>query len=405
MTNFECCKTKPFPSSYFICISCHKVYHKSCVLREKSKYTFVGGYKIKCCASQAASGNLENSQDKSILEETLSEMLENSQLKDQHICKLKQDHKKFLDECEQREEELNTLIRNQKTTLQKAKEEIENLKNDILLLTTKSLSTKGTQTSCKNYISTKTQTETTCDMGKDVGSLSNKNNLVNNSCRKRVILVSGSNGKQLVHSLSRYLDDFYVSSIIKPNAPNHELMQTAISSSKDLTKKDAVVIWPKENSCHLLNNLIDNLKHTNCYILTTPNRYDYPNWNENIYYSNLALHRTVLSATGNLNCLININSCLNRSNYGRSGYYILQNGKRYIAKYIANRIKKDSHMTKINEANLKKTGPIDVMVKNMNHIYEDSNVNGLITASPALDQDHFLSRQLRQTAFKTNPVP
>lgn len=316
MTNFECCKTKQFPCNYYICINCLRVYHRSCVQRDKSKYTFVDGYKIKCCVNQTASEEL--SQEKSILEETLSEMLENSLLKDQHINKLQQEHNKFLSEVQQREDELNAFIRSQEATLQKAQDEIEQLKNDILLLTKKSFSTHATQTSNNNYTSKKTQTEPNCELEKisekTNGTPSNKTRPASNSSRSKLILVSGNHGRYLVHFLSEYLDDFSVSSIMKPNAFEHDLIQTAIVSSKNLTKNDVIIVWPEENCNHLFNQLNNNLGHTNFFILTTPDRYDYPNMNEKIYYSNLALFKEAHSVSGNLNSLINVNSILRRTN-------------------------------------------------------------------------------------------
>lgn len=74
MTTFECCKTKPFPNSYYVCVSCVGVFHRSCVLRDKSKFTLIGGHKIKCCEKSETEHLLS---EKSILEETISELNEN----------------------------------------------------------------------------------------------------------------------------------------------------------------------------------------------------------------------------------------------------------------------------------------------------------------------------------------
>lgn len=84
--------------------------------------------------------------EKSILEDTISELSENTLLREQHLIKLKQDHKKFIEEVSVREEELNALIKNQEEHLRKANNEIENLRHEVLNLKRKPTTTKTTKT-------------------------------------------------------------------------------------------------------------------------------------------------------------------------------------------------------------------------------------------------------------------
>lgn len=140
MNSLEWCKTKPFPNSYFICINCFEVLHRSCVLQDKTKYTFVDGYKIEYCK------NLDRVEiimhEQSIIEQTISEQSEDTLLREQHLSKLIQDHRMFIEEVTVRGG--NAFIKNQEKKLRKANYEIENLRHDIFNLQRKSTSTKTT---------------------------------------------------------------------------------------------------------------------------------------------------------------------------------------------------------------------------------------------------------------------
>lgn len=91
MANFECCKTRAFPQSYYICIQCFKVYHKSCAQSNKRNFKFIKNFQVICC------DEIENNHDieKSILEQTISELEESNEMKDFHIEKIKKKMKIF----------------------------------------------------------------------------------------------------------------------------------------------------------------------------------------------------------------------------------------------------------------------------------------------------------------------
>lgn len=46
------------------------------------------------------------------------------------------------------------------------------------------------------------------------------------------------------YSLTRYLDEYSVSFVIRQKAPNRNLIQTTISLTKELTENDALLIRP-----------------------------------------------------------------------------------------------------------------------------------------------------------------
>lgn len=338
MSNFECCKTKSFPNCYFICVNCARVYHRSCILKDKSKYTFVGGYKVKCCGNQESIELLI--QEKSFLEDTISELNENTTLREHHLKKLKDDHKKFIEEVTIREEELNALIKKQENELKTASQEIEKLRNDILVFKTKPIKTQEVQTMINTFREAHTQTELQNEIDQyHPHTLTHKSLECSEDTRKNILVIAGNHGRDMVHLLSKYLDNFSISSIIKPNAPIHEIIWTAISSTKNFTENDFLVLWPDEMSAYLYQHMYTKLSHTNFIMLTTPNRFDCPKKNDIIYHNNLSLYKKAHLLRGSLDGVIEVNNILRRSNYGVGGYYIRRTGKRLIAAYLTNVIK------------------------------------------------------------------
>lgn len=403
MSTFECCRTKTFPSSYYICVNCTRVFHRSCVLRDKLKYNFLGCYKIKCCERMDETEALTS--EKSLLEETISELNENSTLREQYLKKLKEDHLRFAEEVSIRENELNTLIKNQEDKIKTAYREIDKLKKDISSFQTeKIVCTNSTQTTSNKLATRQTQTEILCEnkihpclhKHDQITKKDDMHNCTpNKPVSRKVTLVSGNHGKDLANILTRYLDaEFSVFSIIKPDASNNELVETAFSLSKDLTKNDFMVFWPNVNSSQLSNNLMYRLKHTNVMILTSPSRYDLPELNENIYSSNLSLYKNIHSSWGNLTSLLNVDKILRRSNYDYRGIHLRKSGKRYLALHIANEIKIKLRLGFKTSTNLSNEN-----IGNHNTVSPAMNIN-LSTKEITSDnsRDYFLYPRLSQIA-------
>lgn len=342
MTNFECCRTKCFPLSYYICVNCFRVFHKSCTLKDKTKYVFLEGFKIKCCD---ISNILDVSRaEKSCLEETISELTENSVMQDQYISKIKKEHERFIQEATQREEEMNIYMKKQDELLKKAESEIAKLKNDMALFQNKVLRSQYTQTWTQEKAVKQTQTESTSGIRTQTSDIQIVSHCLKTSeCRThsqgKLLLITGHHGRELVHYLRRYVDNIAVSSIIKPNASNAELLETAISNTKLYTKNDIIILWPNVNCSWMSNSLTSKLSHTNFIILSTPYRFDYSALNEKIYFSNLSLFMKTHANTGNLNNLLEINSILRSSNYKRDGFGINKTGKKYIAAHLVRKVK------------------------------------------------------------------
>lgn len=350
MTNFECCKGKIFPSSYYICINCFKVYHKSCVMKNKTNFVFKEGFKLNCCKNT----DLNNSQDlvleKTILEANIHELTENSQMHERHWKKIKAEHDKFLEEATQREEELTDYIRKQDDEIKKFSEEIKKLQLHILDSTNKTYDTQGTQTKIDIRVDTGAQTNDFHDDYNYSTYTTKQFDNQKNNCNQpstdepthgvsKILLVAGKHGKDMSNYLINYLGTCSVSSILKPYANNSHLAEAAVNNTKNFTKQDAVIFWPNDSSTVTYNDLKFRLQYTNFIFLSSPYRYDKPIINEKIYFDNLALNKLIFSSIGNLLQVINVNAILRKSNYHPGGYNIRKVGKKYVALQVANRLK------------------------------------------------------------------
>lgn len=357
MTNFECCKGKLFPSSYYICTDCFKVYHKSCVLKNKSKYTFSAGFKIKCCESAETTSSQSLILEKNILEETIQELTESSQAHENYWKKIKTDYDTFLAEATEREQELTDFIQKQSDQIKKYSVEIKKLEDLISDFKDKTFNSRSTQTNQYDYRRNSTYEKeigTQTDKQQDFdASISKRESLQNNrnvtqefapeetlaDQPNNILLVAGNHGKNLVSFIISYMGKCAITAIIKPNANNEEIIDSAVSNSELFSKKDVVLLWPNNMNISQFNNLNSRLQHTNFIILSTPYRYDNLEENRKIYHYNLSLNKMVHLATRKLKQVINVNAILRKTNYCRVGYNINNIGKKYIAKYIVNKIK------------------------------------------------------------------
>lgn len=143
MVNYGCCKNKAFPQNYYICQKCFSVFHRSCVQHNKAKFKFLKDFQIICCKN-----NLENSVngEKSIMEQTISDLTENNETQNNYIEKQKLKHKNFVDEATQREDELLEQIHKQNKCIDEYEAELIQIRKTILTVTCKSTETVSTQT-------------------------------------------------------------------------------------------------------------------------------------------------------------------------------------------------------------------------------------------------------------------
>ena len=156
---FKCCKSKQF--IHFVCVKCCSIFHKSCLPRFRSQIKFLNGNKIICCTSET---DKTSDEDISNLEKSISDLMEDSIVKDKYIDKLKHEKDIFMQEVLKTEEDMAEIICKQEKLISELNEQIKNLQKKIELKTmveeTKSVKTVSTQTSnFKLNKSISTQTE------------------------------------------------------------------------------------------------------------------------------------------------------------------------------------------------------------------------------------------------------
>lgn len=276
MTTFECCRTKSFPNSYYICISCVRVFHRSCVLRDKSKFTLIGGHKIKCC------DNLETEHllnEKSLLEETISELNENSFLREQHLKRLKEDHRKFIEEVTTRENELNALIKNQEEIIINAQEELAKLKKEIKLLSTKKLvTTNSTQTMANTLVTRSTETENMTNIkhhftNKDIqtkpsrrttvsGQQEDDDNTVKTEEKKKVLIIGDEYARKIASTLHFISGSEYsVKGLVFPNSRFFDICKGIFEKTVHFNENDFIILMFKTNCIDNRRSLLMSLKY------------------------------------------------------------------------------------------------------------------------------------------------
>lgn len=407
MVNFGCCRTKPFPPNYYICKNCLKVFHKSCVQQNKNKYKFLKDFQILCC-------NLDSKNDedeKSLLEQTIGELSENSEMQNKHIEKLKRENKQFLKEVAMREEELNELLKKQQESIRNYEAEIIELRHKIDELTNKTIKTISTQTEGKKTISLATQTiegvnyeEKADKLERDVAELNILHrNMITSICtleaentlyreeadalrekiyslnskgqqrreerriitheerQRKILIVSNSRGRNLGMYFRKLLGDNHtVESIVKPNADNRELTCTAQQNALHLNENDTVILWPSESSSDLVETFLIPLENTQRIIITQPYFSSFHKVNDRIYKNNLKLSKAAhLAKLGD--CLFECNNFLRKNNY-KGGKTLNETGKWFICKAIINYIKMNPKI-KQKTSHFKKTITVGVKMR------------------------------------------
>lgn len=157
MVNYGCCKNKSFPLNYYICQKCFKVFHRSCVQQSKAKFKFLKDFQIICCSSNL---DYSDTDEKSLMEQTISDLTENNDMQNNYIEKLKLEHKHFVEEASQREDDFLEQIQKQRKCIDEYDAELIQLRETIKTLTSKSTDTVSTQTNTLLMtINNSTQTE------------------------------------------------------------------------------------------------------------------------------------------------------------------------------------------------------------------------------------------------------
>ncbi|KAG5864196.1 hypothetical protein JTB14_035033 [Gonioctena quinquepunctata] len=239
MVNFGCCKTRPFPPNYYICKNCLKIFHRSCVQQNKNKYNFLKDFQITCCSNDL---DIIANDEKSLLELTINDLTQNSEMQNSYIEKLKQEQKILIEEVTQREEDQNEQIRYYQERIKVQKSEIADMRNTIDERDKKSRQTISTQTS----ITTNNKENGFCARRFKQSSKISTPSQKSKSKSEKASTINQSHFKSLNHRL--YPDDSLAAEINEGTAgtTTSSVPSEAEETSKTKLKKMAFSI-PKES--------------------------------------------------------------------------------------------------------------------------------------------------------------
>lgn len=396
---FECCK-KAF--IHYVCVNCSKVYHKTCIAKNKENMEVNTDNKFRCCQSREP----DNVLDTSIMEKTIQDLAEDSIMKEKHIEKLKKVKEDLVEEALRNESELLVQIGKQEKLIQELKKQLTNLKRQMNE-SVKELKTESTQTNTKNTVSTEIQTISTITLQNNMTNRSSvkktENRTVrdNHSNRKQILFVSGNHGKGMIKFLISRSSDYYaVQSIIKPNATNDELLRTAINNSLTFTPLDIVILWCDKSNNHLHSKILTHFENTRLLILTEPYRYDIPGINDVIYQNNLKLLEVITKLKSPNKVVLECNNSLRKSNYHRDKFSITMTGKRFLCNKIFDVIvipENEKFQAPVEHSN-SEIQPVETSYYTRS-IANNSRCDSLEEANETSEQaDHFLYPRLSQVA-------
>ncbi|KAG5861998.1 hypothetical protein JTB14_024095 [Gonioctena quinquepunctata] len=108
-----------------------------------------------CCKKQEA---IDSEEEKSILEKTVEEMVEENDIKNKYIAKIRAERKEFAEDAIKNEEELKEIINTRDLEILKAKDKIDDLETQLMRYINKNTTDAETQTknSPKKSISVQT---------------------------------------------------------------------------------------------------------------------------------------------------------------------------------------------------------------------------------------------------------
>lgn len=341
---FECCK-KAFLNC--ICINCSNVYHRTCLTKKKETIQYLTGNKIICCQSQ----EVDSEVDVSALEKTIQDLSDETQMKEKHIEKFKKIKDDIMEEALRNESDMLLRMEEQQKLIGELRNHIKELEQQLGRYS-KERKTSSTQTSIK-CMDKQTMTKDT-SVHHEKNSLTSiqvkqagitiKDTIVRNngSCRStsqkirnKILLVAGKHGRGLLKYLIPGADENYtVQSILKPNATNAELLETAVNNSVGFNMQDVVILWYDKTRHFSEYKWWSNFKHTRLIILTEPYRYDIDGTNDIIYDSNLRLFQEIMKLKSPVIKVLECNHILKKSNYLYDRSTLSSIGKKFLCKKL-----------------------------------------------------------------------
>lgn len=342
MAYFACCKTRPIPA-YYICENCLNIYHRACALKNKNKFKFLTDHKLQCCELTK-----QTDDEISVLEQTIEELNDETQAKNRYIERQNKEMKVMMQEALRQEEETNQLIARLEKELVEANVKITELDGIINSIINTEKNTIAVQTNPIKYTSKDTQTTstvTTCNISQTCNNIMNYkktgniNDTVEHKGIPKLLIVAGSLGRNLSKIITKQTIKYQCQVIIKPGAPDMEIVKTALINANNFTKRDIVIIWTSQLHIKIIDDFILKSSHTNPIVLTKPYQYgENERKNNRTYQDNIYFLKNLCTRCISMKHLIECNAVLRRSNYTANGQYIRYIGKWFIVKKIITHI-------------------------------------------------------------------
>lgn len=343
--SFKCCKSKSF--IHYVCIKCSNVFHKSCLHRYKKQISFVKENKVICC-SDSEDSSYTFDDEKSVLEKTINELTDDSDMKTQYIKKLKNEHEIFIKDALKVEEEMNELLKKKDEFINKLTKEIDML-NKKYVKDTKSTKTIAIQTDNQvktlpidlngKYSISVSEGPTTVKFAQTHTKTNKDKFFINNTENKQkpgidsipIAIQSGTknlntelSGSTEVHNLKPFkketkkqillltddanitwkvrklldLSKYAVTTVRKPGARLNQVMENIDALSKNFTLQDYIIILGGRNdidknntpSFRLICNKLKLCSHTNILFASIPYCKNATQKNKHIFKFNCKLN-------------------------------------------------------------------------------------------------------------------
>ena len=330
--SFKCCKSKQF--IHFVCIKCYAIYHKCCIPKFQKSIRFIKDNQLVCC-DEDESFVSDRDEVRDVLEKTIHDLTEESDLKNKYIKKIKDDREAFFQEAMKREEDMSELLKRQEQLIEELNNQITDLKKEINinLNSKKMTNTIGTQTIFKIKKDASTLTDIPCRTDKKLSACketktlskpdnvhkilnSNNSQIVHrernnentmkrisnnkNKTRKRRILLL-TDDINITSQLRRHLDLnlFEMTVVRKPGACLYQVIENIESLANNFTFRDNIIVVGGTND--IVNNktpsfryICDKLKlcsHTNVTFVSVPYYKKYSQKIKHTYKFNTRLYQ------------------------------------------------------------------------------------------------------------------
>lgn len=185
------------------------------------------------------------------------------------------------------------------------------------------------------------------------------NSVVGATKRKRIVVLSDSQGKEFGKYLRELQEDYDVFVYAKPGAKLKHVVRDGFNMVRDFGEEDFIILLAGTNDLHPrepaqltvaqgIHLLLSWKLKTNILFNSVPYRYDHPSRNNNIFFTNCTLSKTIKDYKGGLNIHYeDVNAVLTRSDFTRHGLHYSQRGKQRLAGFFTRFIRQTNRLSPI----------------------------------------------------------